>query len=151
MKINDVYFCPDYERYDMPSFIISGIYFKNIFIVFHRDSLVSFQAEWSREIENAVNVKYGKGKLVKSHYNSYDKKRILTSYKVTWRSDNNITCYCGYCDGCVGDDKYCGYFIIEKKLIFDKIRDCGAKYYKRRNKEREEKQKKELKDKLDKF
>jgi len=148
---NWFYFCPSFERYDIPLFTISSIDFHNVYLVFNGDSLVYFNSEWSREIENAVNVKYGNGKLVKSHFNSYNNKKVFTSYKITWKSSNDISCECGYSDGCVGEDNVCGYFIIGKKLIRDKINDCMAKYYKKRNIERKEKQKKELKDKLHDF
>ena len=128
--VNMWYYCPEYESYVIPAFTISGIYFENIDLIFYRDSLVSFRSHCSKEIQNAINTKYGKGKEVKKYSNG-----SLLCYQIIWR-DNNIFCRGQYYPALIDDPILYSSFFIEKKQTFERVSNCTTKYLNTRIKER---------------
>jgi hypothetical protein len=137
------YYCPEYESYLIPLFTISGIDFENIDIIFHFDTLVSFRSHFRKEIEDAVNAKYGRAKR------NYDKV-VPQNYKVTWRCDE-IECGCSYYYGNVLDNGFNGAFYIEKKQTFQKVEKCMKKHLIEKIKQRDALKRSILKSNLDKF
>jgi hypothetical protein len=122
------FYCPDYEYYLIPLFTISGIDFKEIDLTFKNDTLIAFRSKMSREIMDAINVKYGSGKVVYS-------KIVKNGYTITWRAD---LIQCEYTDwgNLLESGVFDGSFVIAKAKAFDNIEQCRHKYAVKREKER---------------
>ena len=138
--------CPECRVYLVNSYTIAGIDFKNILLFFYNDTLMRFESEGSKEIFEAVCLKYGKGHTdtTKKESNCTYKERIITT---TWKS-NNILCedflYKFFDFKCNGTSSRNFWIVDEKKQRI--VRNCEQSVIYRVNERNAAEKKKKLSD-----
>jgi hypothetical protein len=128
---------------------------ENLRLIFLCDTLVSIECDYSSELEEALNMKYGKieTKITKTPHKY---TRTINGSQITLtderyevnRSNSLIECrsvLCSYYSGSI-EAKYFSYFILQNKKAMKSIKLETSKYKKRLLIRIEERKKKNLKD-----
>lgn len=149
------HYCQDTRVFYIPKMIISDIEIKDTYLTFYKDTLVNINTDYSSEIVEAFELKYGKAEIEKKE------KEVKCTLKLTgstisytetmfyqyWSNDNIK------CTAAIGDyrDSKCekqslSYISISVEKISEKIRDCDDKEKDRLKSKQNAEKKKQLDD-----
>lgn len=143
--------CKDVRVFYLPKIKISDIDISELYLTFYKDTLIDIHVDYSKEIVDAFELKYGKPELETKdkdvtctlRLTGSDIKYTETMYYQRWENGNIK------CTAAIGDyrDSKCekqilSYISISIEKLSEKIRDCDDKEKDRiKNKQNTEKKK----------
>lgn len=143
--------CGDVRVFYLPKIKISDIDIAEMYLTFYKDTLVSIQVDYAREIVEALELKYGKPELDTKEkevtctlkLTGSDIKYTETMYYQKWENgDIKCTAAIGDYRDSKCEKKILSYISINIEKFAEKIRDCDDKERDRiKNKENTEKKK----------
>ncbi|MBS1775900.1 MAG: hypothetical protein JSS64_06415 [Bacteroidetes bacterium] len=149
------HYCKDTRVFYIPKMTISDIEVKDTYLTFYKDTLVNINTDYSSEIVEAFELKYGKAELEKKE------KEVKCTLKLTGSTISYTeTMFYQYwdngnikCTAAIGDyrDSKCekqslSYISISIEKISEKIRECDDKEKDRLKNRQNTEKKKQLDD-----
>lgn len=144
-------YCANAKVYYISIYDVANISIESIYLTFYNDILISFLSDYSKELIDALTLKYGEPKSdikeIPTRLCSNESKKDLELVG-TWNQNNkikakyvinkylNMSC----------DESYISYFLVGDTVLTEKVSECSKKDKETLQKEINEKAKKSLGD-----
>lgn len=147
--------CKDVRVFYIPQMTVSTIVLKETFLTFYRDTLVAINTNWTNEIVEALELKYGKGHLDKkekevsctSSLSESSTTYTETMYYQTWQNgDIKCTAALGNYRDSKCEKKTMSYISISVEKVSIMIFDCDRQERSNLNDKKKIEKRKQLED-----
>lgn len=145
--------CPNVRVFQFPSLTISGIDFENFILTFYNDTLVEIHSDWSKEITEAIEIKYGKTEIERKTEKTTCTLK-LTGTEVSYEDDmfyqrwHNGPITCTVAIGSYRNSKCekssLAYIVMNLSGMSEEIRKCDTRERERLQTAQREEKKKQL-------